>query len=50
MVADCFEALYKNNLIKVEDKLFEDHFMVLFWRRHKWFGTKNYPKILRGLL
>jgi len=49
MITESFEALYKNNHIKVGDRIFEDHFLVLFWRRHKWFGADNYPKILKGL-
>ena len=48
-IADCFETLVKHHELKMEDAVFENHFLVLFWRRHKWFQAKNYPKILRGL-
>jgi hypothetical protein len=32
------------------DHLFENHFLVLFWRRNKWFGASNYALIIRGLV
>ena len=48
-ISDCFETLVNHNAITVDDYIFENHFLVLFWRRHKWFMASNYPKILRGL-
>ena len=38
--------------IKAIDKecfIFENHFIILFWRRHKWFGANNYPNIIQTL-
>lgn len=48
-IANCFETLVKHNAITQSDFVFENHFLVLFWRRNKWFLAKNYPKIVRGL-
>jgi ribulose bisphosphate carboxylase small subunit len=47
-ITDCFSLLVEQGM-KQGDFVFENHFMVLFWRRNAWFGAKNYPKILRSL-
>ena len=48
-ITDCYLDLVKNKMITKESYLFEHHFLVLFWRRHSWFGANNYWKILDGL-
>jgi len=48
-ISDCFETLVKHDAIKADEYIFENHFLVLFWRRNKWFLSKNYPKIIKCL-
>ena len=48
-MVNVFEILVSKGHIKLKDSLLENSFMVLFWRRNKWYGAKNYPKILRSL-
>lgn len=44
-ILNIFEILIKNNLLSYY--FFEDIFLMMITKRNKWFGLKNYPKLIR---
>jgi len=47
-MTDCFRLTLERDLMN--DHLFDNHYQVLFWKRTGFFGPRNYPIIIRGLV
>ena len=47
IMLECFQVI--RDLDYLNDYLFHEHFHILFWRRHKWFGVKGMHTIVNHL-